>query len=50
VLFIDPIASLIGTDPSDLLTDGVHPNPRGYRKLSSALVDSLTKNGVAAAS
>lgn len=48
VLFIDPIASFIGTDTSALLSaDDVHPNPRGYRELGSALVDSLTKSGVA---
>ena len=52
VLFIDPIASFIGTDTSALLAaDGVHPNPRGVpQKLSSALVDSLTQHGMAAAS
>jgi lysophospholipase L1-like esterase len=51
VLFIDPIASFVGTDTSALLTaDGVHPNPRGYRGLGSALVDSLTQNGMAAPS
>ena len=48
VLFIDPIASLVGTDTSALLSDdGVHPNPRGYRELGSALVDSLTKHDMA---
>ena len=49
VLFIDPIASFIGTDTSALLAaDGVYPNPRGAQKIGSALVDSLTTHGGAA--
>lgn len=51
VVFLDPIASFIGTDTSLLMSaDGVHPNAPGYRKLSSALVDSLTEHGMAGAS
>lgn len=50
VLFVDPIASFIGTDTSALLAaDGVHPNPRGEQKLASALADSLTTYGLGAA-
>jgi lysophospholipase L1-like esterase len=51
VLFVDPIASFIGTDTSALLAaDGVHPNPRGEQKIGSAFVDSLMTHGGAAAS
>lgn len=47
VLFIDPMASLVGTDTSAFITeDGVHPNQRGYDRLSSALADALTKAGL----
>ena len=51
VVFLDPIASFSGTDTSALLSaDGIHPNPRGYRELGSALVESLTEHGMADAS
>jgi lysophospholipase L1-like esterase len=50
VLFVDPIASFIGTDTSALLsTDGIHPNPQGERDLASALVGSLAAYNLAVA-
>ena len=51
VIFIDPISSFVGTDTSGLLaSDGIHPNPRGERRMTTALVNSLVSQHVGTSS
>jgi lysophospholipase L1-like esterase len=51
VTFVDPISSFADTDTSALLgPDGIHPNHEGYRRLTSALLDSLVSHRVGSAS
>ena len=51
VIFIDPISSFVGTDTSGLLaSDGIHPNPRGERRMATALVNSLVSQHVGTSS
>ena len=49
VVVIDPITTLNAADTSGLVSDdGIHPNERGEKALSAALLNSLRERGIEA--